>query len=83
VSDSTNDASGKITNDLRDLFKQIAQPVLDSLDGRLRDQVDKRVDERVEETLDRLLADRMAVIERAVADLDRTVRELQAKLDEL
>ena len=73
-------------HDLRDLLKQFAQPVLDNLDGRLRDQVDRRVDERVNDqvppAVDAALASRFAVLERAVADLDRAVRALQSKLDE-
>ncbi len=83
----TDEPSAKIAGDLRDLFKQFAQPVLESLDSRLREQVDKRVDDRVDENLgdkvDEILANRLAVLERAVADLDRAVRALQSKLDEL
>ncbi len=59
--------------DLRGRLRQLAQPLVDTLDSRLRAQVDARVDE--------ILRDRLAVIERAVADLDRAVRELQARLD--
>ena len=49
---------------------------MDSLDSRLSAQVDKRVDQRVDETL----KDRLSVIERAIADLDRTVHELEGRL---
>jgi hypothetical protein len=62
--------------DIRERFKQFAQPFVDSLDGRLRDQVDKRVDHRVDETL----SARLSVIERAIADLDRSIKELQERL---
>ncbi len=65
------------SHELRDRLKQLAQPLVDSLDSRLRDQVDRRVDERV----DTATAARLAVIERAIADLDRAVRELQRRLD--
>jgi hypothetical protein len=81
MSDSADDAASNITNDLRDLFKQFAQPVIDSLDTRLRDQIDKRVDDRVDATIDDKLADRLSVLERALADVDRAVRALQARLD--
>ncbi len=60
-------------NDLRQRLKSFAQPLVDSLDARLRDQVDARVDQRVNDTL----SDRLAVIERAIADLDRRLRELE------
>jgi len=64
--------------DLRARFKQLAQPLVDSLDAKLRDEVDKRVDERV----DAILRDRLSVLERAIADLDRTTKALEARLNE-
>ena len=63
--------------EIRDMFKHLAQPVIDNIDGRLRGQIDTRVDERVTE----LLTDRLSVLERALADVDRTVRKLQGRLD--
>ena len=63
-------------HDLRDRLKAFAQPFVDSLDTKLRDQVDARVDARVEATL----SARLAVIERAIADLDRALKELEARL---
>lgn len=63
------------TDDAPDLLaklKGLAQPLVESLDARLRDQVDRRVDERVDATL----ASRLAVIERAIADLDRAIKGL-------
>lgn len=70
-----NEAKG---HDLRDRLRQFTQPLVDSLDARLREQVDVRVDKRVDETL----ANRLAVLERAIADLDRSVRELQERLSD-
>ncbi len=75
----TSDSSDNKANDLKARIKQITQPIVDSLDSRLSAQVDKRVDQRVDETL----KDRLAVIERAVADLDRTVHELAGRLEKL
>ncbi|HEY1762496.1 MAG TPA: hypothetical protein VGG17_07885 [Acidimicrobiales bacterium] len=77
MSDSSDSYDNKAT-DLKARIKQITQPIVDSLDSRLSAQVDKRVDQRVEETM----KDRLAVIERAVADLDRTVHGLEARLKE-
>ncbi len=59
--------------DLKARFKQFTQPIMDSLDSKIRDQVDHRVDERVEQSL----SARLSVIERAIADLDREVKELK------
>lgn len=71
------DESNNRSQDLKNRLRQFAQPLVDSLDGKLRDQVDKRVDERV----DAAMASRLAVLERAIADLDRAVHELQSRLD--
>jgi hypothetical protein len=72
----TSDSDSTRPPDLKARIKQITQPIVDSLDSRLSAQVDKRVDQRVDETL----KDRLAVIERAIADLDRTVHELEERL---
>ncbi|HEY5304342.1 MAG TPA: hypothetical protein VIJ86_09835 [Acidimicrobiales bacterium] len=66
-------SSNESNPDLLARLKHLAQPLVDSLDSRLRDQVDRRVDARVNESL----ASRLSVIERAIADLDRAIKELQ------
>jgi hypothetical protein len=74
----SDDASTNETNqDLLARLKHLAQPLVDSLDSRLRDQIDRRVDERVDATL----SSRLSVIERAIADLDRAIKELEERLD--
>jgi predicted transcriptional regulator len=82
-SDAT-DAFGEKVQDLRNRLKHLTQPFVDSLDSRLRDQIDRRVDDRVEDRVqtlvDEALAARLSVIERAIADIDRALKELQAKL---
>jgi len=75
VSDDTT--SNDTNQDLLARLKHLAQPLVDSLDSRLRDQIDRRVDERVDESL----ASRLSVIERAIADLDRSISALQERLD--
>jgi hypothetical protein len=79
-----DDAEENKPHDLRDRLKAFAQPLVDSLDSKLRDQVDTRVDQRVDELVDErvdaALTARLAVIERAIADLDRSLKELQARL---
>lgn len=75
MSDATS--SNETNQDLLARLKHLAQPLVDSLDSRLRDQIDRRVDERVDESL----ASRLSVIERAIADLDRAVKELQEHLE--
>lgn len=75
MSDDAESSTNK-SQDLKSRIKQITQPIVDSLDARLSTQVDKRVDQRVDETL----KDRLSVIERAIADLDRNVHDLQDRL---
>jgi hypothetical protein len=72
----TSDSHDNKPTDLKARIKQITQPIVDSLDSRLSAQVDKRVDQRVDE----VLKDRLAVIERAIADLDRTVHDLEGRV---
>lgn len=74
MSDTPKEKSGEI----KDFLRQLAAPVIDSLDTKLREQIDERVEERVNE----VLSTRLAVLERAIADLDRAVRDLQAKKSE-
>ncbi|HEY5437601.1 MAG TPA: hypothetical protein VIJ99_01740 [Acidimicrobiales bacterium] len=75
------DPFGEKIQDLRGRLKNLTQPLVDSLDSRLRDQVDRRVDEkiddRVQQLVDEALTARLAVIERAIADIDRGLKELQ------
>lgn len=65
--------------DLRDRVRAVAQPWIDSIEGRLRKQIDARVDDTLDERIDRAVAARLAVLERAVADLDRAVKEIQSQ----
>jgi chaperonin cofactor prefoldin len=66
--------TGDTVNDLKAKLKQFTQPLVDSLDAKVRDQVDTRVDDRVDA--------RLSVLERAIADLGRQVNELARRLDE-
>ncbi len=67
--------------DLKSRLKQFTQPLVDNLDTRLREQVDRRVDEKLDDRVRALveeeLAARLSVIERAIADIDRTLKDLQ------
>ena len=75
---SDDHSTSETGQDILARLKHLAQPLVDSIDSRLRDQIDHRVDERV----DAALAARLSVIERAIADLDRALRELQDRLAE-
>ncbi len=82
----TNESSetdGDKAQDLKSRLKQFTQPLVDNLDTRLREQVDRRVDEklddRVRALVDEELAARLSVIERAIADIDRSLKELQGR----
>jgi hypothetical protein len=73
---SDNGTSSEKPQDLLQKLKSYTQPLVDSLDSKLRSQVDGRVDQKVEE----ILTDRLAVLERAVADLARAVKAIEEKL---
>jgi hypothetical protein len=79
----TNDSEANQAQDLKSRLKQFTQPLVDNLDTRLREQVDRRVDEklddRVRAIVEEELAARLSVIERAIADIDRTLKELQGR----
>jgi predicted transcriptional regulator len=72
MSDTEETSSAK-PQDILARLKQMAEPIVTTIDNRLSGQVDKRVDKRVEESF----KDRLSVIERAIADLGREVKELQ------
>jgi hypothetical protein len=74
--DAAHETDGPKAQDLIARLRQMTEPLVATLDSRLSGQVDKRVDKRVEESL----KDRLTVIERAIADLDRAVQELQGRL---
>jgi hypothetical protein len=82
-SSESTDAFGEKIQDLRNRLKSMTQPIVDSLDSRLRDQIDRRVDSRVDDRVqtlvDEALVARLSVIERAIADIDRSLKELQSK----
>jgi hypothetical protein len=73
MSDDTSETDNAKPQDIFARLKQMAEPIVTTIDNRLSGQVDKRVDKRVEESF----KDRLTVIERAIADLGREVRELQ------
>src|SRR5579863_6004365 len=82
-SSDSSDAFTEKVQDLRNRLKHLTQPLVDSMDSRLRDQIDRRVDSRVDDRIQTLvddaLAARLSVIERAIADIDRALKELQGK----
>jgi predicted transcriptional regulator len=73
MSDDTSEPTNAKPQDILARLKQMAEPIVATIDNRLSGQVDKRVDKRVEESF----KDRLSVIERAIADLGREVKELQ------
>jgi hypothetical protein len=73
MSDDTSEPESAKPQDIFARLKQMAEPIVATIDNRLSGQVDKRVDKRVEESF----KDRLTVIERAIADLGREIKELQ------
>jgi|APCry1669190156_1035279.scaffolds.fasta_scaffold25627_3 hypothetical protein len=69
MSDATNESS----QDILQRVRLLAQPLVQSLDAKVRDEVEKRVDD--------VVRDRLSTIERAISDLDRSIKALEARLD--
>ena len=66
--------------DLKGIVRQFATPMLESLDSRLREQVEAHVDELLTAKLDAALTDRLQTIDRAIAHLSRSVDELEGRV---
>jgi len=62
--------------DLKERLKALTQPLVDSIDARVRKQVDTHVDQALDARIAAALDARLAVIERAIADLDRAIKKL-------
>jgi hypothetical protein len=76
VTDESTDSSAP-PPDFKERLKALTQPLVDSIDARVRKQIDHHVDESLDERIDAAIAARLAVLERAIADLDRALKELR------
>jgi hypothetical protein len=78
-----DDTSGARSNfDLKALLRQLTTPMVESLDTRLRDQIEAHVDELLDEKVDAAIRDRLSTLDRAVADLSRSLDELERRIAE-
>ena len=66
--------------DLRGILRQLTAPMIESLDTRLRDQVETHVDEMLGPKVDAAIADRLQTIDRAIASLSRSLAELEGRV---
>jgi hypothetical protein len=62
------------SNDLKDIFRQLTAPVVDSVDAKLREFMAARVEEVVSE--------RLGPLESSLAELRQLVEDLQRKQSE-
>ena len=69
--------------DLRGIVKQFTAPMIESLDARLREQVEAHADALMDQKVDAAVSDRLATIERAIADLSRSISALERRLEAL
>jgi hypothetical protein len=69
--------------DLRGIVRQFTAPMIESLDARLREQVVAHADALLDEKVDAAVSDRLATIERAIADLSRTLDGIERRLSSL
>jgi hypothetical protein len=66
--------------DFKGIVRQLTAPMIESLDTRLRDQIEAHVDELLTEKLDAALADRFLTVDRAIADLSRSIAAIEQRL---
>jgi hypothetical protein len=84
AADDDDGAEGRSGSfDLRGLFRQLTTPMVESLDTRLRDQVEAHVDELLGPKVDEAVRDRLSTLDRAIADLSRSLEQLESRLAEL
>jgi len=76
-------AQGAGSFDLRGVVRQLTAPMIESLDTRLRGQIEAHVDQLLDEKVDAALADRLQTIDRAIADLSRSLDDLGRRLGAL
>ena len=80
---ATDDAGGAEPEsgfDLKGIVRQLTAPMIESLDTRLRDQIEAHVDELLQEKIEAAVADRLSTVDRAIADLSRSLEELDRRL---
>jgi hypothetical protein len=79
----SDDATGRrgAGQDLRSILRQLTSPVVESLDARLRDQIEAHVDELMDEKIAAALRDRLSTLDRAIADLSRSLGELEHRVE--
>jgi hypothetical protein len=82
---TSSGASGRDADgfDLRGIVKQFTAPMIESLDARLREQVEAHADALLDQKVDAAVSDRLATIERAIADLSRSITALERRLEAL
>lgn len=68
-------AAGSAIEDIKERLRQLSQPLVDSLDARLARQIDAYLDAHLAQRVEDLVAARLTVLERALADLDRQIRQ--------
>ena len=73
MSDDTKDEK---SGDLKDVLRQLAAPVLASIDAKLKEEIN----ERVERTVDEALVSRLDALEATVTALQQRVDELATRL---
>jgi len=76
--DASEESNDEKPKDLREFIKNLAAPVMETFDTKIKEHIDSRMEAQSAPDL----TARLTLLERAVADLDREVRELQRRLDE-
>ncbi len=69
-------ASSSSLGDIKGLLRQLVAPVIEQLDAKVSSHLDEQVDDHIEIAL----SSRLATLDRAIGDLDRHLKELEARV---
>jgi hypothetical protein len=81
----TDDDAGRrgAGQDFRSILRQLTSPMVESIDARLRDQVEAHVDELMDDKIAAALRDRLSTLDRAIADVSRSLESLEHRVESI
>lgn len=63
-------------SDIKGLLRQLVTPVIEQLDAKVSSHIDEQVDDHIEAAL----TSRLITLDRAIGDLDRHLKDLEARV---
>lgn len=73
---SDKEESSSSLGDIKGILRQLVAPVIEQLDAKVSSHIDEQVDDHIESAV----ASRLAILDRAIGDLDRHLKELENRV---